>query len=274
MVPQNFSAKGEKHKASLVFKRERPISKPASAATTPAASDVESTLCYVDIVKSMRLPKGKKGTEGLEEQQRPFELGWAIANPRKNLCGSNRSKTVIDACRDDMGASLLSPRGDQREAECGIFVSGGRLDSNFTAWLPIGPTPGAEQVHFEASMCLLIGRGQTTVEAKAVPLGVETEVALPGRTLKINSPVETFADSEGHVTRHVILFGPAALTGVRKIEFLDPQGAVLLAPPIQYDYDIHCELPTAAKSIDLRLEVYEKVDEVIVPLTADIGLGY
>lgn len=235
----------------------------------PAAESKEE-----DDPAGIGIPMGKEGTT----------IHLLTKNPKVRIIGIGDKKSRVASLTDDKQTNLLRSKEDDRfggsmfgPLQAHIAPGGHQCELEIKA--PRIPARGAAKIQLDATVVLLCGAEEKTVEQQGLALKKGSKLTI-GPVPMTLGPIE--AARFGEAKQVVTFESKQPLNAIRKVEFLAADGR-----PIKHQamgsgeggfndditYSVSFGLMQKADSVTLRLTYYSKVEELSLPLKMDVGLG-
>jgi hypothetical protein len=208
------------------------------------------------------------------------------ANPNVRMIGIRDKKSRIVSLTDDKQSNLLQAgQQDDDRFGGGMFgplqarVAAGGRNCALEIKAPKIPAHGATKIQLDATIVLLCGSDEKTIDQKDLALKKGSRLAIGPIPLTI-SQVE---DARFGEAKQVITFeSKQPLNAIRKVEFLSAGGT-----PIKHQamgsgeggfndnitYSRSYGLMQKVDSVTLRMTYFDKVEELTLPLKMEIGVG-
>lgn len=251
--------------------------KPAAPAPAPTAAAVKPEVYGVEI---------KKAEPGRDERfgsQEGILLKVFIAQPDRFIIGVDDKASKLTSFQDDKKTDLskskdpkafkqgfLSPFNEVTKDGHGI-----KLDLR----APQTPAPGAKAIQVKANVALRVGLDEKKQEVKDVNLR-ESKILLAGMNVGVKrSKDQAWGDYKMTVT----LSANRPQDGIRKLTFVGADGAEIKSGIISRssfsfgaggNWDVTYGLGAVVEKATIRVEYFDRVEVVNVPVDMDLGVGF
>lgn len=251
---------------------------PAPAPEAVAAATVEVLGLHVHRPLSEELRKQfSRRPEGERRVPPATRVTLLLTVPGRNLIDIDPGDLRVTSLVDDRGADL-SAGAKMTLRSRDAFPADGAIGpdghhASFEIGIPAPPGPGATSLKFKGTLKVRTGLDEKSVEVKAFPMKIGSEIAAGAATLRLKSigasgerTVMTFALSGAYRSiREVTMFdkdGNALSTNPRS------QAAIADRPPEMLHF-----LPAGINGVTVRVTYFDKVEAVTVPIEFEAGVG-
>lgn len=242
------------------------IARPAPPAAEPKEQDGFS---------NMGMPMGNEGTS----------IHLLAANPKALVIGMSGKKSRIASLMDDKQTNLLKAGKQDDRFGGGMFgplqahVAPGGRRCALEIKAPKIPARGATKLQLDATVVLLCGADERTVEQKGLNLKKGTKLTIGPVPLTLGQ----IEDARFGEAKQMVTFeSKQPLSAIKKVEFLSADGK-----PIKHQsmgsgeggfndnitYSVSYGLMQKVDSVTVKLTYFDKIEELTLPLKIDIGLG-
>lgn len=206
-----------------------------------------------------------------------------IAKTDKRIIGIDEKACKLTRFADDKGTDLgggaKSPRGPGAGWLGGKEIGPDPKTCLIEIRSPKTPAPGAGRLEIEATISLRCGGGAKTAEAKDVALAKGAEIAAGPAGMKI-SRVTKARGAEAAV--EVTVERSTTFEAVKSLSFAGASGKVIKHRKIdsaksgragKYTYTRTYLLYGAPEAVSVKVEYYDKLEKLSVPLDLKTGVG-
>lgn len=252
------------------------LSSIGAALQKPAASDKPQ-------VYAVEIKKPEPGRDERFAAQEGITVKVFIPQPERFIIGVDQKQSKLTSFVDDTRTDLSKARGSNGFKQ--DFLSpfnevtkdghGIKLDLR----APQPPAPGARSIQIRAKVALRVGSNERKQEIKHVNLA-ESKISLAG----MNVTVKRAKDQPwGDYKMSVTLSANRPQDCIRKLSFVGPDGKEIKSGAISRssfsfgsggNWDVTYGLGAVVDKATIRVEYFDTVEVVSVPLDVDLGVGF
>jgi len=251
------------------------------AAAGPLDEDDRAAVQVVGLAVARPLP-GDKGKQSLTGHRTGTVLTLAVTRPGKHLLGIDEKLSVLEAFTDDRGTKLVgeSDRMLRTYFDGKTWTAPDGKRCLFEVLSRRVPARGARRVTLKGRMVVQCGRDGATAEQAHFRLAKDSR-------LKIGpAPMKVTGVQRGDKTTIFTMSTKSAVDRIAAIRFYEADGneidTQLLDKAVvgfmgntfyDWTYCLKTDKPRYVESVTARVEYFNKIEKIAVPVNVSAGVG-
>jgi hypothetical protein len=234
-------------------------------------------------VYAVEIKKAEPGRDERFAAQEGVTVKVFVPQPERFIIGVDEKASKLTAFQDDKKTDLskakdpkafkqdfLSPFNEVTKDGRGI-----KLDLR----APQPPAPGAKSIQIKANVALRVGSDEKKQEVKDVNLA-ESKVSLAGMNVTVKRAKD---QAWGDYKMSVTINANRPQDGIRKLTFVGADGKEIKSGIISRssfsfgtggNWDVTYGLERVVEKATIRVEYFDKVEVVNVPMDMELGVGF
>lgn len=201
-----------------------------------------------------------------------------ITDKTKNFLSFDDKASKLAAFTDDKGTDLtkIKKKSWGRPNWLGSFpkITDDKHGARFEIKSTVCPAKGATKVKIDATIVLLAGSGQKTETQEDVELKLDAKITIGPAPFTI----DRIEKGRGSWKRAVTLFTEKPVDGIKSIKFYDADGKEIESKRtsrstsnknVSWTYSLKKKVDKAT----IKIEYYQKVEKITVPINISLGVG-
>jgi len=205
-----------------------------------------------------------------------------IAPPDKQIISVDDKACKLAGFSDDKGTDLAKAKKSRFAFGAGWLGSNDISDDGKTCLVEIRsqstPATGAKELKIRARLVLRCGGEVKTAEAKDVALNKGAKIAAGPVPMEISK----VSKGRGEAKLEITLKSSTSFDAIKSLTFIAPEGKVIKHRKTgsgrsgfgdKYTYERFYSLYEEVKTVSIRIEYYDKIETLTVPIKLTTGVG-
>ena len=206
------------------------------------------------------------------------KIYFEIADKTKNFLKIDEKSSKLTAFVDDKGTDLTKTKEKSWSSPSwlGSFpkITDDKHAARFEIKSSVCPAKGATKVTIDATMVLLGGADLKTETQADVELKLDAKITIGPAPFEIKKIEKGWGDWQ----RAVTLFTPKPTDGIKSIKFYGPDGKEIESKQTSWsssnkNINLTYSLKKKIDKVTVKIEFYQKVEKIIVPIKISLGVG-
>jgi hypothetical protein len=253
-----------------------------------AADKAEPAVRVVGLSVAKADPNDKFGQSLARMLQSGTQVFLRYADPSKRFIKLETDVSKIETFKDDkdtdMNKDLKTSKGFTRRAGFGSFpkISPDGKSVGFAITSPNCPAPGAKELVLAGTVTLVAAKSVKTEEQKAVSLEKGSKVTIGPAPFEIVEAKDMKPDNWSKMLFTMTFQTGKSVDSIKKISFLDEAGKeiksrragrISMGVTGKRTHKFEYQLEKKHKTATLKIEYYEGLERVSVPIDLRTGVG-